>query len=585
MVWSHGRRVRAVASATVDAAGRSLLALPVLVALTVGLLAPAAPAAAADALAPKGAPSGPVPGPVSDEERLAVYDEALVSLTQELSYVVLLGWAVTPVPLEARDMPGAIGIDRMGAADMIDAVRYLDEQRGPGALARLREIDARITPPIELVLGTNIPIVAGELPQIGVGVYLEAYEQLLEPWAELRAAVDPAASQPLTSIPSTSSTPLTTKPVVTNPPATQPAATQPVVTSPEATQPVVTNPAGTSGEESGDAGSPGLPAGVVIGFVVALALTAGVVIGRRIRRRRPPLGRSPEPVLSDDLLDAGRTIMAAVDLDAFAVVVAEQIRRLTGSDGAVVIDGDVRNPAGRPMPAGAALDRATATGRPVHADGTTIVPVVADGRVVGALIAWTGAPQDADVLGAFAPLVGASLLGLRSRIEHEHLAFGDALTGVGNRRRFDRDLDRLVGADSGRGTQVALAMVDVDHFKRFNDTHGHPVGDAALRHVAAVIAANVREGDLVYRYGGEEFAILLPDTSLDEAHAVLDRIRVAVAAAPLRHGSTDLPAVTVSVGLSGTPPVDGPSILRTADGALYAAKSNGRNRVEICPAP
>jgi diguanylate cyclase (GGDEF)-like protein len=97
------------------------------------------------------------------------------------------------------------------------------------------------------------------------------------------------------------------------------------------------------------------------------------------------------------------------------------------------------------------------------------------------------------------------------------------------------------------------------------------------------VSANVREGDLVYRYGGEEFAVLLPGAELDEARAVVERVRVAVAQSPFRQGDTVLPPVTVSVGVSSTPPVDGPAMVRTADGALYAAKSNGRNRVEICP--
>jgi diguanylate cyclase (GGDEF)-like protein len=297
------------------------------------------------------------------------------------------------------------------------------------------------------------------------------------------------------------------------------------------------------------------------------------------RRRRAPNGARQ---LSDDLLDAGRTIMTAGDLVGFLRATAEQVGRLVGDEGAVLVDGRCWAPPGRQLPPSGPIDRVMSTGRSLRTDDTTVVPIVADGRVVGALVSWSRRSDAEETLGAFAPLVGAALQGVRTRIEHEHLALDDGLTGVGNRRRFDRDLDRFVGVESGRGVPVALAMVDVDHFKRFNDTYGHQIGDAVLQHVARVISASVRVGDLVYRYGGEEFAVLLPGADLEDAVGVAERVRSAIASSPLPGDAlAGVAPVTVSVGVSMTPPADAAAIVRGADGALYAAKSGGRNRVEV----
>ncbi len=123
-------------------------------------------------------------------------------------------------------------------------------------------------------------------------------------------------------------------------------------------------------------------------------------------------------------------------------------------------------------------------------------------------------------------------------------------------------------------------MIDVDHFKRVNDTHGHGVGDAALVAIAARIVATVREGDLVCRHGGEELCVVLPSVGLADAAQCTDRVRADIerlACAPLTAG-----ALTISAGVAewarGEAPAD---VLRRADGAVYAAKRAGRNRVEI----
>ena len=536
--------------------------------------------------------------PPSAEERLAAYDEALVALTQELSYLVLLGWVKEPVPDGARTLPAAIGIEPMDTADMVDALAYLDGQRGPAALQQLRAIGERVPTQVDQVLSPNVSVHAEDHPVIGAGVYLQAYDLLLGPWSQLVDAgivpsvavppangptvTEPAPGPAVTLAAGTTATSATSATSATATiPATNPA-TNPATAS-------ATNPATTPATEAplvSDDSSAGSAVPFALAGLAAGAVALVVALTLRSRRRA---GRSRRGgAVGDEVLDAGRTIMAAVDVDGFGWAVAAQVTRLVGVPGGALVDGRPFAPSDRAFPDTATLERVLSTGREVRAHGATLVPVVAGGRVVGALVAWTDDHRAGEVLGVFAPLVGAALQGLRTRVEHEHLAFDDALTGVGNRRRFDRDLGELIGP-AGRDRPVALAMVDIDHFKQVNDTHGHPVGDLVLRHVAAVIAANVRQGDLVYRYGGEEFAVLLPDAPLDDAWRVVERVRLAVAASPIvtdgAAGAPAVPAVTVSVGVSATPPVDAAAMVRLADGALYDAKTGGRNRVSCATGP
>jgi diguanylate cyclase (GGDEF)-like protein len=125
---------------------------------------------------------------------------------------------------------------------------------------------------------------------------------------------------------------------------------------------------------------------------------------------------------------------------------------------------------------------------------------------------------------------------------------------------------------------MSLLLVDIDHFKRLNDEHGHQVGDDVLRDVARVLSAHARAGDVAARYGGEEFALILADTDLEAAALAAERLRKAVAA-----GST-VP-VTVSIGAASFPRhgATGFDLIQTADSALYAAKTRGRNRVVAAP--
>jgi len=166
------------------------------------------------------------------------------------------------------------------------------------------------------------------------------------------------------------------------------------------------------------------------------------------------------------------------------------------------------------------------------------------------------------------------------------LSLVDGLTGVANRRRFDGALAEAFASGAARRTSVALLLLDVDFFKRYNDRYGHVAGDEVIRRVAATAEALVRvPDDVVARYGGEEFAVLLPNTDRDAALVVAERIRDAIERLALPHAASERGVVTVSIGAAATLPGEGDAALspralvELADAALYEAKRAGRNRV------
>ncbi|OYV86009.1 MAG: hypothetical protein B7Z73_12490, partial [Planctomycetia bacterium 21-64-5] len=154
----------------------------------------------------------------------------------------------------------------------------------------------------------------------------------------------------------------------------------------------------------------------------------------------------------------------------------------------------------------------------------------------------------------------------------------DMLTGLPNRRSFDEDLTRRFDQWRRHQIPLSLVMVDVDFFKKFNDLHGHQTGDEVLRRIGELLRKTLREMDLAARFGGEEFAVLLPGTRLQDATTVAERLRAAVAAEPLSFGGKEL-HVTISIGLATAEETDDHNrLVQRADEALYAAKNGGRNR-------
>ncbi|MBF0133459.1 MAG: GGDEF domain-containing protein [Magnetococcales bacterium] len=169
---------------------------------------------------------------------------------------------------------------------------------------------------------------------------------------------------------------------------------------------------------------------------------------------------------------------------------------------------------------------------------------------------------------------------LRTLETLEGLARMDGLTGIYNRRSFDEMLQRFLDRSVRTKKNIALAILDVDFFKRYNDGHGHQAGDQALISLAKVLSDSLRPADFAARYGGEEFAFLLADTTLEAAAMIAERVRIAIMETKIiSQNAEPLPGITVSIGLAiSQPDSTAESLIGLADRNLYQAKQEGRNR-------
>lgn len=217
---------------------------------------------------------------------------------------------------------------------------------------------------------------------------------------------------------------------------------------------------------------------------------------------------------------------------------------------------------------------------------TMCVPLVAHGAQLGLMtMANAGDAIDAhhDIIVAAAEQLSMALanLALQDRLRQQSIR--DPLSGLYNRRYLEESAQRELTRCSRRGLPLSLLMFDIDHFKSFNDVHGHAGGDAVLAQFGKLLQAMSRGEDIACRYGGEEFTLILPEADLETARARAEAIRVAVAAMHVQHLGKLLPQVTVSIGVAGYPAHgDLPErLMQAADEALYAAKRAGRNRVEV----
>ena len=200
-----------------------------------------------------------------------------------------------------------------------------------------------------------------------------------------------------------------------------------------------------------------------------------------------------------------------------------------------------------------------------------------DGYNIGSLCAIDTAPHsfrpdEVAIMSSFAALVADEL-------ELRRLAQTDTLTGAATRRSFNLELDRAVAAFRRHGNHATLIALDIDHFKRINDTYGHPAGDAVLQAVSARLSAQLRSSDFLGRMGGEEFSILLRDTQLPEALEIAERCRAVLADSPVELDGGSL-NVTASFGVAVLDETyrDRDDWCHAADRALYEAKHSGRNR-------
>jgi two-component system cell cycle response regulator len=258
---------------------------------------------------------------------------------------------------------------------------------------------------------------------------------------------------------------------------------------------------------------------------------------------------------------------------------------------------------------GASRERSGDAALPLTAEVTNLL-VLATGAILGALtfsllvgrhrarrlarhadlLAQSGTDGPAIAPPRFAdPVLSASIARLAGRIaEVEALAATDPLTRLLNRLACLRILQVEIERANRYGRALAVALIDIDHFKRVNDTHGHAVGDEVLRHVAAVLRANVRGVDSLGRYGGEEFLLVMPETDIEGALASTENLRRLVAGSKLSMPELGI-RVTISVGLTGSSAggeaVSGvfelDRVLREADAAMYTAKALGRNQLQV----
>ena len=225
-----------------------------------------------------------------------------------------------------------------------------------------------------------------------------------------------------------------------------------------------------------------------------------------------------------------------------------------------------------------------------HMSGTPQLemPMIARGEVNGLLAFCAEGSAARQRLEEARPLIAAladavslafSNISLREKLRTQ--ALRDPLTGLYNRRYMEDMLHRFMLLSERNNTPLSVVMIDLDHFKRLNDEHGHLVGDAVLRAVAGAIGTGLRETDVACRFGGEELTVLLPDCGLDDAVMKAELLRARIEAVSGLHGAT----VTASLGVAATPETAGSiaELLSRSDAALYEAKRSGRNRVVAAP--
>ncbi|MFM2066444.1 MAG: hypothetical protein RLZZ584_1353 [Pseudomonadota bacterium] len=216
------------------------------------------------------------------------------------------------------------------------------------------------------------------------------------------------------------------------------------------------------------------------------------------------------------------------------------------------------------------------------------MPMAAHGETVGSLHLYTNELVTESELHAvqarasrFAETLKLALSNLKLRASLQEQAMRDALTGLYNRRYLDESLVAELHRARRTSSPLSVAMLDVDHFKRFNDSWGHEAGDLVLQAVAQLLQAQLRSYDLACRYGGEEMAVVMPGCTAADARMRLEQIRIAVSQLRLDYKGRQLPAVTVSIGLTDAGNHVAENVLRRADVALYEAKRGGRNRLVV----
>jgi diguanylate cyclase (GGDEF)-like protein/PAS domain S-box-containing protein len=220
--------------------------------------------------------------------------------------------------------------------------------------------------------------------------------------------------------------------------------------------------------------------------------------------------------------------------------------------------------------------------------GYLCVPLIVQGEITG-LLCLVGAAAGSDkhhvsqqqLAVTVGETIKLSLSNLKLREKLREEAIHDPLTGLCNRRYLEENLARELYRARRRNSPLCVAMLDLDQFKHLNDTFGHDAGDALLRQLGQMLREKLRKSDIACRYGGDEFVLVLPDSSLADAQRRVEQIRVLVKELQIRHGGPLLDTITVSAGVAGTPVHNSTAaeLIHAADNAMYAAKQAGGDRV------
>ena len=212
-------------------------------------------------------------------------------------------------------------------------------------------------------------------------------------------------------------------------------------------------------------------------------------------------------------------------------------------------------------------------------------PLLAGGEVIGVLyLQGQIESENRFRMNVLTENIASALVNHRLQRSLREQTIRDPLTGLFNRRYMEETLKLEIARASRAGTPLSLVMCDIDHFKRFNDEFGHDAGDAVLQVVAAEMRSRFRDGDVVCRFGGEEFTIIAPGTTADALAGRVEVVRRAIAELTVRHGSRSLGSTSMSFGIATWSPTmarDGSTLIQAADMALYQSKREGRNRATI----
>ncbi len=349
----------------------------------------------------------------------------------------------------------------------------------------------------------------------------------------------------------------------------------------------------------------GISSLVMILIVLLVLLFLLILFWLYIRRRKQSKpSKQSIPTNINDLFELSRQITNAQDPSEVLRIAIREARNLTSSTGAAYVnveDGIYRIEISSPndMLATESLGRGVIarvaeTAQPISMVSATepsirslpaafmAVPVVNAGKVQGVLIVVRDASlpfneKERELLNAVAPVTAAALSSANRTKALSEASLIDPLTEVGNRRKMDADLLSM-GSD-GQNFPLSAIMIDLDHFKNVNDTWGHEGGDLLLKGIAKTLGQSIRPQDKLYRYGGEEFCVLLPATSAQEVLEIGRRICESVRESEFALENNHTLKATASLGVSSIEKLNEEGLIANADAALYRAKESGRNRV------